>query len=224
MNQLRVEIWSDILCPFCYIGKRHFETALVQFPHAVNVRWRSFELNPQAPHDYDGDLYDMLAEKFHASREQARVMNGRVLDMAQRAGLQFDLDRVRPTNSFDAHRLIHLADRYGRQGEAEEKLFAAYFVEGKHVGDLETLQTIGRGLGLNEPEVRQMLDSDAFAAQVRADEEEARQFGITGVPFFVFNRKFAVSGAQPVDVFLKALDQARKQHPAGAAGSERSIG
>jgi predicted DsbA family dithiol-disulfide isomerase len=224
MNQLRVEIWSDILCPFCYIGKRHFETALAQFPHAVNVRWRSFELNPHAPRDYDGDLYDMLAEKFRTSRDQARIMNGRVLDMARRAGLHFDLDRVRPTNSFDAHRLIHLAARHGRQGEAEEKLFAAYFVEGKHVGDHETLETIGRGLGLEESEVRQMLYSDAFAAQVRADEEEARQFGITGVPFFVFNRKFAVSGAQPVDVFLKALDQARKQHPAGAAGSERSIG
>jgi predicted DsbA family dithiol-disulfide isomerase len=208
---MQLEIWSDIACPFCYIGKRHLEAALAQLPdrEAVEIIWRSFELDPSAPREYPGDLYDMLAQKFRTTREQAHKMNERVVQMATAAGLDFNFDVARPANSFDAHRLIQLARQHGRADEAEERIFAAYFTEGKSIADPETLRAIGAAIGLPAAEVERLLLSDDFADAVRADEQEAQRLGITGVPFFVFDRKYAISGAQPVSVFAQALERAR---------------
>src|SRR5579862_4892376 len=159
---MKIEIWSDVVCPFCYIGKRHFETALEQFPHKsdVEVIWKSYELNPEAEKNYPGVFYDYLAEKFHTTPEQARKMNQRVIKMAEDAGLHYNMDAIKPGNSFDAHRIIHLAAKHGLQDSAEEKMFSAYFIEGKPIGDKETLKTIAKELGLDEIETSKVLSND----------------------------------------------------------------
>jgi len=207
MKDITVEIWSDVLCPFCYIGKRHLEQALAEFEdkEQVEIRWKSFELDPEAGREFDGDVYDMLAQKYGVSRDQAKAMNRRVLDMAGKAGLIFNLDAVKPTNSLDAHRIIQLARQHGLQDKAEEKFFKAYFSEGRHLADHDELQQISAEIGLDMTEVREVLNSDKFTAEVRAEEDEARELGVSGVPYFVFNRKYAVSGAQPPELFLDVL-------------------
>ncbi len=222
---MNVEIWSDVFCPFCYIGKRKFEQALEHFAHRdeVEVTWRSFELSPGAPVENDGDLYDVLAAKFGVSRADAKTMNGRVVAQAASVGLRYDMDRVQPTNSFDAHRLIHLAERHGLQDAAKERLLAAYFTEGQHVGRTDTLVALATEIGLDAQETAAMLASDDYADAVRDDIAEARALGINGVPFFVLDRKFGVSGAQPSEVFLGALDQAwTASHPLTMLGGQPS--
>jgi predicted DsbA family dithiol-disulfide isomerase len=206
---MKVEIWSDVFCPWCYIGKRNFEAALAQFPHRndVEVTWKSFQLNPDAPRDTESDMHDYLAAKFGTSRAQAKAMNDSMVQRAATVGLTYDLDHAIVTNSFDGHRLSHLALKHGLQDQAEEKLFAAYFTEGRHVGKSEVLAQIGKEIGLEESEVRAMLAGDAYTDAVERDIEEARQIGATGVPFFVFNRKYAVSGAQPPEVLLNVLNR-----------------
>jgi predicted DsbA family dithiol-disulfide isomerase len=206
---MKVEIWSDVFCPFCYIGKRKFEQALAQFPHRddVEVVWHSFQLQPDAPLESEGDVHEMLAKKYGMTRQRAREMNDHVTNEAAKVGLVYNLDRAQRTNSFDAHRLSHLAAAHGKQDEAEEALFTAYFTDGRHLGRHETLAAIGAGLGLDAEEVAATLASDAYASEVRADIAEARSFGINGVPFFIFDRTYAVSGAQPSEVFLTALQR-----------------
>ena len=210
MPVMTVEIWSDVVCPWCYIGKRRFEHALEQFAHGdqVAVVWRSFELDPHAPSVTPGRLDDMLAQKMGVSRERAAAMNAQVTALAAEEGLDYRLDQARHSNTFDAHRLIHLADEHGVQGAAKERLLHAYFSEGKAIGDTETLVALGVELGLNADDVRAALGGDAFASAVRADEQRAQMLGITGVPFFVLDGKYGVSGAQPTQTFLKALTQA----------------
>lgn len=209
-EKMKIEIWSDVMCPFCYIGKRHFEKALENFPGKENVEvtWKSFQLSPDAERTPGKDIHDYLAERKGQSRAWAKEMNDNVTAMAARAGLKYDFDRAIVANSFDAHRFSHLAKKYGKQNEAEEKLFAAYFTEGKDMSDAETLIEMGKSIGLDENEIRDMLNSEQYAADVEHDIEEAEQFGIRGVPFFVIDRKYAVSGAQPVEVFLQALEKA----------------
>jgi predicted DsbA family dithiol-disulfide isomerase len=205
---MKIEIWSDIACPFCYIGKRNLEAALSEFPHAddVEIEWRSFELDPQAPVDTEQDMADLLARKYGYSREQAQAMNAQVSERARVAGLDFRMDDIVPTNTLNAHRLIHLAARHGLQAEMKERLLRAYFTEGRHVGDVETLVELAGEVGVPAAEARELLQGEELAYEVRSDEAEARDFSISGVPFFVFDRKYGISGAQPVEVFKEALE------------------
>jgi len=213
--RMKVEIWSDVVCPFCYVGKRRFEKALATFPNAdeVEVVWRSFQLDPDAPRRSPGTLEERLAAKYGLSLEQARQMNANVVAMSEGEGLKVRLDLAKPGNTFDAHRLIHLADHHGLQAEAKERLLQAYWVEGRAIGEPDTLIDLAEDLGLGAGEVRAMLEGDAYAAAVRDDEDQARAFGIQGVPFFVLDRAYGVSGAQEVSVFERALTQAWNEAP-----------
>ncbi|MGF7032500.1 putative DsbA family dithiol-disulfide isomerase [Paenibacillus mucilaginosus] len=207
---MKVEIWSDFMCPFCYIGKRHFEEALEQFPHReqIDVIFRSFELDPQSERDVNFDVHDMLAIKYGMSREQAIANNQRVGASAQAAGLAFNFEGIVLTNTFDAHRLTHYAAEHGKGNELAERLFRAYFTDGKHLGDHEVLASLAAEVGLDAAAAAAVLRSGEFADHVRADEQEASQLGVRGVPFFVIDRKYAVSGAQPSSVFLDTLNKA----------------
>lgn len=203
---MKIDIWSDVACPFCFIGKRHLEAALEKFPQKdkVEVTWHSFELDPGAAIDYKENQYELLAKKYGMSPEQAKESTERVAASGAATGINFDFDRVIPTNTFNAHRLIQLAAQHGKQNEVEELLFTAMFTEGKHVGRIETLEAIGAAAGLD---TTGLFTSDAYTKNVRADEAEAQELGIRGVPFFVFDRKYAVSGAQPVNVFEQTLQK-----------------
>jgi predicted DsbA family dithiol-disulfide isomerase len=226
---LKVEIWSDVVCPWCSIGKRRFESALARFEHRdeVDVVWRSFELDPNAPRVREGDYADRLARKYGMTREQAVEMHQRITATAAEAGLTFRFDQARAGNTFDAHRLLHLAAKLGVQGPVKERLMRAYFSEGEAIGDPDTLARLVEEVGIPADQAWSVLEGDAFAAEVRAEEREAAELGINGVPFFVFDRRYGVSGAQPADLLLQALEQAwREAHPirqltpVGATGSE----
>ncbi|HKV85576.1 MAG TPA: DsbA family protein [Ktedonobacterales bacterium] len=207
---MHVEIWSDVVCPWCYIGKRRFETALAQFPHRdeVEVTYRSFQLDPDAPSHSEGTITEALASKYGVSRAQAEAMNSRVSGIAAQEGLDYHLETARRANTFTAHRLIHFAGARGRQHEMKERLLRAYFTESADIGDIETLVRLAVEIGLEAEEVREALAGDAYADAVRADERRARMLGITGVPFFVIDEKYGVSGAQPAELFMDALTQA----------------
>jgi predicted DsbA family dithiol-disulfide isomerase len=208
-----VEIWSDVVCPWCYIGKRRFESALGRFEHAgeVEVRWRSFELDPRAPKQRSGDMADHLAHKYGMSLDQARSRLHSLDELAAAEGLEFRLAETKGGNTLAAHRLIHLGHEHGIGDEVKEALLHGYFVEVKSVSDAATLLEIGEHAGLARPEVVELLDSDRFTDAVRADEAEAAALGVTGVPFFVFDRAIAVSGAQDAGVFLMVLEKAWTQ-------------
>jgi len=198
------------MCPFCYIGKRKFEEALSQFPHndQINVVWKSFQLNPAMKTDPGKNINEYLAEAKGWSIDQARQMNDRVTAMAQEVGLSYDFDRAIVANSFDAHRLIQLAKTKGLGDAAEERLFRAYFTEGQNTADHTTLLALGTDIGLDPTDVQAVLASNAFADDVNRDIYEAQQVGARGVPFFVLNRRYAVSGAQAPETFLGALNTA----------------
>jgi len=221
---MRVEIWSDVVCPWCYIGKRRFEAALARFPHAdeVEVVWRSFELDRSAATTGDVDLVGHLAAKYGVSRDEAHAMNERVTRVAAEAGLAFRLDMARRGRTFDAHRLLHLAADRGVQGELKEALLTAYLTQGEPIADPEALTRVAVSVGLDEADAAGVLAGDRYAADVRADEREARELGVGAVPFFVFDRRYSVSGAQPADVLVDALRHAWDERgpvpvPAGAA-------
>ena len=206
---MRVEIWSDVVCPWCYIGKRRFETALATFEHRdeVEVVWRSFELDPRTTAS-DIDLIEHLSAKYGVSREEAAGMNERVTRLAAGEGLGFRLDIARRGNTFDAHRLLHLAAERGVQGELKEGLLAAYQTGGRPIADHDALTDVAVVVGLDEAEVRAVLSGQAYGADVRADEADARRLGISAVPAFVVDRRYAVTGAQPPEVLLALLEQA----------------
>lgn len=208
---MKVEIWSDIMCPFCYIGKRHFEAALKQFPNAeaITVEWKSFQLDPIIPTMTERvDVYQYLADKKGMSLEQSKAMHQNVIHMAKNAGLDYNFDIAVVGNSKDAHRLIQFAKTKNLGDQAEEALFQAYFTEGKNMADLNDLLEIGAKIGLNTDELRDILESDAYAYEMIQDIQEAQNIGVQGVPLFVFDRKYAISGAQPVDAFLQTLETA----------------
>jgi predicted DsbA family dithiol-disulfide isomerase len=211
MSKLRVDIWSDIACPWCYVGKRRLEAALAQFPgrDAVEVVWRAFELDPSAPRERDPSTSYVarLASKYRVSVAQAEGMIARMTDVGRGDGLEFRFDRVRSGNTFDAHRVLHLAAERGVQDAVKERFLRAYMTEGEPIGDPETLVRLAAEAGLDDEEVRATLATDSFAREVRAEEREAGELGIGGVPFFVIGR-YAVSGAQPVEVLLRALTKA----------------
>jgi predicted DsbA family dithiol-disulfide isomerase len=208
MAPLTVEIWSDVVCPWCYIGKRRFESALAEFPHKVETVWRSFELDPGAPPTREHNATEHLAAKYGMSLEQAEASHAQMTELAAAEGLEYHLETARGGNSFDAHRLIHLAGAHGKQAEAQERVMHAYFTEGVAIGDREQLVALAADLGLDPDEARTVLESDAYADAVREDEQLAQRIGIHGVPFFVLGRRYGVSGAQPAEILVQALEQA----------------
>ena len=212
MKKLRIDVWSDIACPWCYVGKRRLEAALAKFPHRdeVEVVWRAFELDPSAPPERPSDVSyaARLAKKYGSSVNEAEGMITRMTDVAAGDGLDFHFEKIRSGNTFDAHRVLHLAAERGKQDAVKERYLLAYMTEGEPIGDPDTLVRLAAEAGLETEEVRAMLASDMYAREVREDEDEARQLGISGVPFFVLGGKLAVSGAQPAELLLRALAQA----------------
>ncbi|NKX54357.1 DsbA family oxidoreductase [Arthrobacter mobilis] len=223
---MKVEIWSDVACPWCFIGKRRFEAALADFEHkdGVEVHWRSYQLDPTLPAHFDGTETQYLSQMKGMPEPQVRQMFEHVKAQAAGEGLAFDFDKIVVANSFTAHRFLHLAKEHGLGAEAKEALLSGHFEKGEDIGDIEYLVCTGAALGLDEREVRDALEGNRFAEEVRADIAEARALGITGVPFFVLDRKYGISGAQPAEVFSQALKQAWAERSpltvlAGPAGS-----
>lgn len=218
MNKLRIEIWSDIACPWCYVGKRHLEAALARFPHRdeVEVVWRAFELDSTAPRVSDPSVsyIERLSRKYGTSAAQAETMIRRMTDVGAADGIEFRFDRARPGNTFDAHRVLHLAHDRGVQDAVKERFLRGYLTEGEAIGDPEVLVRLGAEAGLDAAEVRAVLAGDRYAREVRADETQARELGITGVPFFVLAGRYALSGAQPSDTILRGLERAYAELPA----------
>ncbi len=218
MSSLRVDVWSDIACPWCYVGKRRLEAAIAQVGKRaeVEVVWHAFELDPAAPAVRDGSepYAARLAKKYGTTPAKAEGMIANMTNVAATDGLDFHFERVRAGNTFDAHRLIHLAGERGLQDAMKERLLRAYMTEGEAIGDRETLVRLAGEAGLDPDEVRGLLASDGHADAVREDEAAARQLGITGVPFFVIDRKYAVSGAQPAEVLATVLNRALDEQPA----------
>ena len=204
---MKVEIWSDVMCPFCYIGKRKFEMALNQFEgkDKVEITWKSFQLAPSIVTDASKSVNQFLAERKGWSLEHAAQMNDHVTKIAKEVGLEYNLDKSVVANSFDAHRFSNLAKKHNCQNEAEEQLFKAYFTDGKNTADFDTLIQLGVEIGLDAVEIKQMLESDDYSEAVRMDIYEAQQIGVSGVPFFLFIDKYTISGAQETSVFLQAL-------------------
>jgi predicted DsbA family dithiol-disulfide isomerase len=219
VGPLSVDIWSDIVCPWCYLGKRRFELALAAFPHRdeVAVTWHSFELDPQAPREHGLPAAEHLAAKYGIGVEQARASQAQLTELGAEVSLAYDFDRARGGNTFDAHRAIHLAASHGLQGAAKERLMRGYFAEGEPIGDPEAVVRLVAEVGVDAGEARAALAGDAYVDAVRADEELARRVGITGVPFFVLGRRYGVSGAQPPELLLQSLERAWRELAAGAA-------
>ncbi|TDD97764.1 DsbA family oxidoreductase [Jiangella asiatica] len=205
-----VEVWSDFVCPWCYIGKRRLEAALTRFDHArdVEILWRSYQLDPTVPPGADGLVRDHLARKLGATAEQVRAMNDRVASLAAAEGLEYHLERAHIANTFDAHRVAHLAREHHLGPQAHERFMRAHLVETEHLADPETVIRLAAEVGVPADEVRRVLAGDDHADDVRAEIDLARQFGAGGVPFFVLGRTHGVSGAQPVETFLAALEDA----------------
>ena len=202
---VKVEIWSDIACPWCHIGKRRFEAALARFPHPVEVVWKSFELDPHAVGGKDGDYATRLAAKYSRTVPQAQQMLNDMTTTAAIEGLAFRFDLAQAGSTFDAHRVIHAAGQVGLQDAMKERLLRAYFEQGEAVHDHDTLVRLAAEVGLD---VHVVLQDDTYADAVRREEAEALELGITGVPFFVVDRRYGISGAQPVEVLLGALERA----------------
>ncbi|MBC7539932.1 MAG: DsbA family oxidoreductase [Bacteriovorax sp.] len=205
---IKIEVWSDINCPFCYIGKRNLEKALKKFPNAnlVDVEWKSFELDPYTIPPKGADNTERLANKYGKDRAWAEQMNLEMTKNARSVGLDFHMDKVIPANSFDAHRILHLAKLHGVQDQLKEKLLSLKFIEGLDISDHKVLKEAALNLGLDNEEVQTVLESEKFGQDVRRDEDQAGALGIRGVPFFIFNKERSISGAQPVASFLAMLE------------------
>jgi predicted DsbA family dithiol-disulfide isomerase len=205
---VKVEIWSDVACPWCYIGKRRFDVALARFEHrdAVEVRWRSFELDPSAPKVRDEPYLDRLATKYRMSLPDADALIDTMIEAGAQNGVVLRFDKAKPANTFDAHRLLHLAADRGAQAELKDKLFRSTFTKGAPTADPDVLVAVATEAGLDGGEARAVVEGDAYAAEVRADERRAADLGITSVPFFVIGGAFGVSGAQPPAVLVEVLE------------------
>ncbi len=203
-----VEIWSDIACPWCYVGKKRFEKALGSFAHAdeVTVTWRSFELDPSAPADRGVPHAELIAQKYGRSLEEVAAMDAQLTAVAAAEGIDMQLAGARSGSTFDGHRLVHLAKAHGRGEEMKERLFRAYFTEGALIADHEVLARCAAEVGLPEDEVRELLLTERFAEEVREDELLAQSAGISAVPCFVIDRKFGASGAQPPEELVRFLE------------------
>lgn len=208
-NKMKVEIWSDIVCPFCYIGKRKFESALERFSDKgqVDIVWKSYQLEPNMPAAPGKSVYQLVADKHNVSLVQSKAMHEQLTQTAKGVGLVYNFDKAIPVNTHKAHELIQFAKAYGKQSQAEEALFRAYFTEGRNINDLSVLFQIGTTLGLDDGLLQDALENGNYAGKVQDDISEALKIGVQGVPFFVFNRKYAVSGAQDTDAFLETLEK-----------------
>lgn len=218
---MKIEVWSDVVCPWCYIGKRRLEAALAQFPQRdeVEVTFRSFELDPKAPVALDISLEEMLAQKYGMTAAQARQAQQRVVDTAAGEGITMRFDRAKTGNTFDAHRVIHHAREAGLDGAMKERLLAAYFTDGRAISDRDDLARLAGEVGLDEAAVRAMLDTDAYTTDVRDEERRAHAYGAGGVPFFVIDERYGVSGAQPTETLLQVLNKVQEERaPAVEAG------
>lgn len=206
---MKIEIWSDVMCPFCYIGKRHFEEALSKFSDKehIDIEWKSFQLDPTMPDVVEESQEDYLVKRKGMSRDQVQGMLQNVTAMAKEAGLDFNFDQSIMVNSQKAHQLIQFAKSKGLGNEIEERLFKAYFTEGKNVADEITLTELGIEIGLDENELQVAFNDDKYLYQMKQDIQEAQNIGVRGVPFFVFDRKYGVSGAQPTEAFLETLNK-----------------
>ncbi|MEI7501734.1 MAG: DsbA family oxidoreductase [Paludibacter sp.] len=206
---MKVEIWSDIMCPFCFIGKRKFENAMAQFAgkEQIELVWKSYQLQPDLKTDTTLNISEHLAEVKGLSKEQAKKMYQQLNETAKSVGLEFNVDKIVVANTFKAQNLVHFAKAQGKQNEMEESLFKAYFTDGKNVDDIDVLINLAKETEINIDGLMQVLENESFADNVRNDIKEARQIGVKGVPFFVFDRKFAVSGAQDSSVFLETLEK-----------------
>ncbi|MEM7159667.1 MAG: DsbA family oxidoreductase [Myxococcota bacterium] len=213
MEPIRVDIWSDVACPWCWVGKRHLEEALTDLPFTVDITWRSFELDPSTPKSVpEGtDLVQRLADKYGTSRAGAQAMIDRMDSVGTDNGLDFRFDKVKPGNTFDAHRLLHFASTKGKQDALKERLFLAYMHEGKLVSDHETLVQLAVEVGLDADQAQAVLSSNDFHAEVRAEQAQAMELGIRGVPFFVVQGRYGLSGAQPAELIRQAIEQAHQE-------------
>jgi predicted DsbA family dithiol-disulfide isomerase len=207
---VRIEVWSDVVCPWCYIGKRRLEKALAEFEHAdeVEVEWRSFQLDPTHPKGLRQPVYESLAAKTGGSTAQVKGMTDRVKAIGAEEGLAYDFDRAVVVNTVDAHRITHLAKTHGLGSAMHERLLRAYFIEAELVDDPETLVRLAVEVGVPADEASRVLAGDEYAGDVAADGREARALGANGVPFFVLDRAYGISGAQPVAAFQQALQTA----------------
>ncbi|MEQ1142010.1 DsbA family oxidoreductase [Acinetobacter soli] len=209
---MRVDIWSDVVCPFCYIGKKRLEHVAAEVGVELDIHWHSFELDPDAPAHHDTSNTERLAKKYGRSVEEMQQMQQNIAQMAAEEGIDFQWQKANSGNSFDAHRIIHLAQSKGLGNQAKEAFFHAYMTEGLAIGEREVVEEIASRIGLDHAEVEYVLQSDELADFVRHDEKIAHeQLNISGVPFFVFDQKFALSGAQPREVFLQVLNQSLAQ-------------
>jgi predicted DsbA family dithiol-disulfide isomerase len=207
---MKVEIWSDIACPYCYLGKRKFENALNKFENKeeVEVIWHSFQLDPSISFEADRTMIQYLVDYKGYDPEDVKEMTAGIVASSVREGLEMNFDKVKPANTLDAHRLLHLALQNGLQNEAEERLFSAYFTQGENIQDRSTLIRLGEEIGLKAEELTKLLDSDQYLDEVKLDFHEARQIGVRGVPFFLIGEKYTVAGAQDSSYFLGALTNA----------------
>jgi predicted DsbA family dithiol-disulfide isomerase len=223
---MQVEIWSDVVCPWCYIGKRRLETALARFDGRddVEVVWRSFQLNPDQPRGERVSHDEHLRSKLGGTLEQVRELNAGVVALAAAEGLAYDFERYQVINTFDAHRVAHLGRAVGAGDAIQERLLRGQLVEGEVLDDPDTLVRLGAEAGLDGEAVREVLDTDRFAAEVVADLREARELGINGVPFFVIDRRYGVSGAETPDVLLRALQTAAADREVAAVDRETAAG
>src|SRR3954462_5532374 len=210
---MQVEIWSDVVCPWCHIGKRRFEQALARFAHADEVTslYRSFELDPDAPRERTGSHDEHLARKYGMTVDRARQLNQQMTETAAAEGLDFRFDRIRGGNTFDAHRLLHWAVEHGKQEALKERLLLATFTDGEPIADPDALARLAADVGLDADEARAVPAGARYAAAVRGDEQQAAAYGITGVPFFVIDGKYGISGAQPAEVLLEVLEKAHAE-------------
>lgn len=210
-EKMKIEIWSDIMCPFCYIGKRHLEAALEDFPGKENIEivWKSFQLNPNLPEKADSNQtsYEYIAQSKGISLEQSKSMHEGAVNMAKNAGLNFDFDKALITNSMKAHRILQMAKSKGLGDEMKETFLNAYFVEGKDLSNNQVLISLGKEVGLTEDAIKESLTNPDYYNMVQRDIQESQQIGVQGVPFFVFDRKYGVSGAQPVDSFIQTIEK-----------------
>ncbi|WP_167050331.1 DsbA family oxidoreductase [Microbacterium halimionae] len=216
-DAIKIDVWSDIACPWCYIGKRNLETGLAEVAGdadapRVEVTYHSYELSPDTPVDFEGDQTEYLVQHKGISREQALEMAARVTDVARDAGLDYHFDNLKHTNTVKAHELVHFAKEKGLQGSMKERLLSAHFVEGRHVGRIDDLVELAVEIGLDADEAREALISEKYVEAVRADEEQARAYGINGVPFFVIDGKYGISGAQPPAAFSQIARQVWAEH------------
>lgn len=210
---MKIEMWSDFVCPFCYLGKRRLEIALEKFKQMdeVELVFKSFELDPSSKKKFDENIHEFIAGKYGIPVEQARASNNHIEAEAKAIGLNYNFDEAIRTNTFDAHRVVHYAKTQGKMNELSERIFKAYFVDSLNISDHKVLASLASEVGLNSNKALSILESDQYAKDVRKDEETASKLGISGVPYFVINNKYVVSGAQPPELFLEALEKAREE-------------